>query len=425
MVFWGVLAILAAPVFESGDVPPGSDVVLRVEVGRLGAELGAAVEALAPLGDAWAPWGALQQRLDELWQGPLTRIATQTQADWRRPGVVAVVALDLDAPGELLWSAVVRGARDKKTAVAAPSTPVESFLVDEQPAYRLPVPAVAWSVVQGDRIVLGDERGLQRHLRHLRAPPPQPDALLQECLRVRTRAPIAVAFVLPEVVRERAKEELPIVGAFIREILAGHLLADAKEVGLTLQAPSDDSRDALVHAARSLAAALRARSAHLETGAEALLGLDRLGAGGEAKLPGVGADTLTELTRDWLSGFSLSATVRPRAGHRVEVELAPSGMRGLVAAAGHLLLEWLAAALPESAAAGTEDTGAADEEDGPRARESSPGKRERRPGPGLAAPGEAKEERPAAAGEKTAPEKRAAPAGGKSDKAPGAELHQL
>jgi hypothetical protein len=432
MNVWCVLAIASAPAFDATDIPVGTDVAVRIEVGKVLEEVQAAWVALSPLGAAHAPLATAERHIEERWLRPLGLVESHLRADWKRAGGTAVVAVDLDAPGGVLWSAAVRG------AIATKPTPgtaagVETFRVDDHPAYRLVAEGLAWSVVRDNVLVLGDERGLQRHVRHIIGPTGEQGELAREAARVRVRAPLVVAFALSETTREQAKELLPVVGSFLREVVTGHLAVDARRVVLTLQTRKEQSRDALVHGLRALAAALRARAAHLETGAEALLGLGGLPTGVPG-LPGVEADTLSSLTRDWLTGFSLAATVRARAKTRVEAELTPSSMRGLLAVAGEMLLGLvenaatrIESALPVAAKpVERAETTPAKAKAPPAAGSSSAvveetnGVKEGKEANGAGSAKRAKDEKDAN-GKKAQPTKE----GDTGDKASGAELHQL
>lgn len=323
----------------SADVPDGTDVVARVEVSALAPELELMWQDVEGLLDAWPPVKKLTETVLSAWGGILTSLAERTGADLKRRGVQLTLTIDLDAKGGPVYAVVVRGALGKGGAkpVDEKDQGVESFTIDGHPAYRLKGRDAAWVIVDGNILIFGTERGMQRQLRHFRRAKHTVNEPLQKLAsQVRRASPVMLAYVLPDASRAAAAKLLPPIGSLISSVHSGTLEGKSRRLDMRLYADSDDDREALEHGVRALVALLRASTALLEGGAEAVLGLDLLGHRPPQIPVGLETTAIKGFIAEWLNGATFDSTLRRRRGHGVELTLELSNYRALVAAGGLL-----------------------------------------------------------------------------------------
>ncbi len=331
MLLLGVAMVVAAPTLLD-DAPAGTDLVIRADAGALAGEATKMWEDAQKLVDAWPQLRSLrdtaQASYDE-WAAPPLR---QLGVDFRRQGAVLTLVVDLDATGGTVYSVVLRGV-GKSAKLGEGATP---FTVDAAPAYRHPERDLAWAQVK-DAFVWGNERGVQRQLRHLLAVRRRSEPALSSLAEhLRKPTPFALAYVAPAATRAELAQGILTVGPFLGEVASAVITAKPGNVELRLQAANAKGEEALLHGMRALVAAMRGVVGLLEGGGEMMLGLDELGRRPENAPPALEAEVVESLVTTWLGGFALTAAVRQRSEHRVEVSLKVSGFRALLAAAGIL-----------------------------------------------------------------------------------------
>ena len=323
MVAWLALWVGAS---LAQDTPRGTDLVARVEVGAMAAELRSAWEELDPLFAAWPALGSVARDTLDAWIEVAVELERVTGADLDRAASVATLVADADATGGDVWAVVVRGARPKRPAA-------HDFLIDGHPAHRLEGREIAWSVV-GDALVFGNERGVQRQVRQVRKPSAGDRPIQVRARRLRDRAPLVLAFEAPAAVSAELSEELANVGPLVGAVRGGSLVAKPGRIWMQLSAESDDDQQAIEHGVRAFVALARAGTSLLEGGAEAIRGLDLLGARPPSLPDSLDASALETLAEDWLRGFEVRAKIRERKPEVIEAELEVSSHRGLAAALG-------------------------------------------------------------------------------------------
>jgi hypothetical protein len=331
MLLWCVWVVGGVTVAD--DTPPGTDLVARIEVGRLAPEVRRAWKELEPLFDAWPSLGGVATGALDSWAEVVDLLEQASSADLDRRSSVVTLVVDADAAGGLVWAAVIRGARPREPAE-------HDFLIDAHPAHRLAAREMAWSKV-GDALVAGNERGVQRQvrqevrrLRGARAKRSAKEPLQTRAERLRQRAPLVLAFEAPAPVRARLGASLANVGALVSAIHSGTLVAAPGRLWLQLSADTNEGQLALEHGLRALVALIRASVALLEGGAEAVIGLELLGARPKSLPVKLEAPALETLAAKWLDRFHVDGQIRKRRPQVVEAELSLSSYRGLAAALG-------------------------------------------------------------------------------------------
>lgn len=332
-----------APSFGlSADAPAGTDLLLRIETGKVWATGAAMLDELAPLVGLFPGGRPVATKLGDKLQEQRTLLASQTGLDLSRKDAVLTVAVDLDAVGGTVWAAIARAARNPKAAASAADDNVDAFAIDGEAAARLKSFDLAWLVRTDGSVLLGSERGLQRQLRALTTPAlDAKSTLVTLARRLRKPGAVSAVFVLPRPLRLGAAKAMATIGPLVRELKGLSLTTTASTVELTLLAETDRGHEALERGARALVALLRASSALVEAGAQAVLGLDRLSKWPAVVPKEIDAGAIKELSTKWVEGFTLAASFRKRPDREVEVSLKPSSARGLVAAtallAGYLV----------------------------------------------------------------------------------------
>ncbi len=319
----------------AADAPDGTDVVVRVEVSSVAPELEAMWKDAEGLLDAWPPVKLLTETALSTWGGIIDSMAERTGADFKRRGVQVTLVVDLDAKGGPVYAMVVRGAFRKAGAkpVDEADSGVEAFTIDGHQAFRLKGRDAAWSVADGNILVAGTERGMQRQFRHLRrSKRAGRDPLQKLASHIRRASPVMLAFVVPDDSRAMAAKLLPTIGPLVSSVHSGTLEGKSSRLDLRLYADDDDEREAVEHGARALVALLRASTALLEGGAEAVLGLDLLGHRPPQIPQGLETTAIKGLVVEWLSGATFDSTMRRRRDHGIEMTIELSSYRALAAA---------------------------------------------------------------------------------------------
>jgi len=320
-------AMLALGATVADDTPRGTDLVARVEVGKLAGDLRSAWDELEPLFVVWPSLGSIASNTRESWTEVTELFEKASGADLDRPTAVATMVVDFDATGGAAWAAVVRGSMPKKPEGS-------DFLIDGQAAHRIAGRDLAWSIV-GEALVAGNERGVQRQVRQLAGKKPNLDEPIGvRVRRLRERAPVLVAFETPASLRAELESLLTNIGPLVSAVHGGTLVAKPGRLWMQLSATDDDEQKAIEHGVRAFVAMVRASTALLQGGSEAIIGLDLLGARPDAVPASVDAPALETLADDWLEGFHIDAKIRKRRPEVIEAELKLSSYRGLAAALG-------------------------------------------------------------------------------------------
>lgn len=333
MVMMILAAAIAAPNLAE-DVPSGTDVVMRVEVGRIAGDLRDMWADVQQLLQAWPPVKKLSETALETWTDRLEELEKRTGADFASKNAVVTVTLDVDAGGGPVFGAVVRGALSGEPAPDL-GEGIEPFTVDGHPAFRHLPSAGAWAIADPGTLVFGDERGMQRQLRRLlseQRAKKEPVHILAS--RLRKRAPFMVAFSLPKGVPGVVSENLSTIGPLLGAVRAGSLVAGPERLELRLEAADESGQGALEHGVHALTALLRAGVALLEVGAEATLGLEEIGSRPPQLPEALDSETINELLATWIKGARFDHSVRRRRSHAVEATITPSSYRALAAALG-------------------------------------------------------------------------------------------
>ncbi|MFC1611732.1 hypothetical protein ACFL6C_12290 [Myxococcota bacterium] len=332
-MLYGLMSLLVVAPGLVEDTPPGTDLILRLEVGKLAKEVHAGWDELEPLVNAWPAFERLLSDMEASWRGVVDVITVQTGVDLKHRNTNLTIVLDLDATGGIVWAAVARnGAKMRKGVPEEVGPKMQRLEVDGHTAYRLKDRDVAWSSI--DRaVVVGNERGMQRQLRFLRKKRvDQTEPIALQARRLRKSAPVKLAFALPESTRSDLRHRLPNVGPLLAVIRSGNLSARPGVLEVRLTAGDDDGRKALEHGVRAFVALTRACVALLEGGAEAVLGLELVGERPAALPPSLDAEAIEALAKAWVKDLQVRSQVRTRRGHEVETTLEISSYRGLVAA---------------------------------------------------------------------------------------------
>lgn len=326
-------AAIAAPNMAD-DVPRGTDVAVRVETGRIAGDLRKMWADVELLLEAWPPVKRLSQTALETWTDRLKELETRTGADLERKTAVVTVTIDADAGGGPVFAAVIRGALSGGPA-PDPGEDVEPFTVDGHPAIRHLPSASAWALVGNRTLVFGDERGMQRQLRRLLSKKRTKDEPVQILSsQLRKRAPFMMAFDVPNGVPNAVSEMLSTIGPLLGAVRSGTIVAHPGGIDLRVEAADEKGQKALEHGVHAFAALLRAGAALLEVGAEATLGLEKVGSRPPQLPESLGTETIEELLATWIKGAQFEHHVRRRRPHAVEATITPSSYRALAAALG-------------------------------------------------------------------------------------------
>jgi hypothetical protein len=330
---FATIALAASTPSFANDAPTGTDLLVRVETGKIWATGTEMMDELAPLVALWPGGRVVADKLKERIDKERTLLESQTQLDLSRKDAVVTLAVDLDAIGGAVWGAIARGAGKSKRATPEGNDTIEAFAIDGESATRLKTFDLTWHVRADGTVLLGSERGLQRQLRNTLKP--DIDAKSEVVIlarRIRKPGAITVIFAAPRPLRQAAAKTLATIGPLVRELKAMALTTNGAALELTLIADSDKGHEAVERGARALVALLRASSSLVEAGAQVILGLDRLSKWPEIVPKEIDTDDIKSLSAKWVEGFTLGASYRKRPGREVEVTLIPSSARGLVAA---------------------------------------------------------------------------------------------
>jgi len=317
------------------DAPADTEVVVRIDTGVLWSTSVEAWESLAPLLRILPHVEATLAEWTAALREQTAALGAVAGFDLALPGTTVTVVLDLDAKGGPVVAAVVRGPGAREQAPAGTrSSDSERSEVDGQPVQVLRGTDLAWSR-SAELLVLGNERGVQRQLRHRSAQARDPrhacrsGGLCVPAQLVRDPGVFALALVGGQALSTWLVAALGEPAGRAASGLAGLAL---RTRGQTLVASftgrSDRQRDALEHALRAVVAALQG------AGSLALAGVELASAGAPwvprrlASLPPSDVEEALVVLRGW----RLDALVHSRPHEGFEVELTPSSYRGLLVA---------------------------------------------------------------------------------------------
>jgi len=323
----------------AADLPPGTDLVIRLQISELREGFGEAWDELRPFAGIRPESARAVQQAEREFRKFISKLERMTGADLGRDGVEATLMVDLDAGGGRVVSAIIRGALpakiDEKEEELRLGT--RSFKIDDRIAYR--GDGMAWTFLEqpsGAAILLvGDERGLRRQLRvalgggAARAAAAT-DPIVRVVGRLRESAPVWVAFALPAPANI---EGLSDFGHLVRRVESGTVLADAGRIEAHLVSRTEKDQRAVAHGIRSGAAVVRGVVALLQGSAELLSGLDEAARRSDLIPRGIKAKALAPILESWADDFRFAAKVRDRPGHATEVQVELSSFRGVLAAA--------------------------------------------------------------------------------------------
>ena len=333
------LALLLSTLLLSGfadDAPRGTDLLLRMDTGKLTKEVTSSREAISPLVSAWPPLRALSARVDSEWIWLFGTLKTRTGIDLARTSANVTLVADLDAAGGMIWALVIRNADGKSDLDV--DTKDEVFEVDGHVARRLDKGDLAWSVVDKSTVVAGSVRGLQRQLRHLLAPTKNQEPLATEAARLRQSSPLQLAFALPDGIRTLLPQTLSHAGDLLAAATVGSIAARPGKISVRLTGEDEDAQVALEHSVKAFVALARASALLLQGGAETISGLRTLGLEPRQVPAEIDKELATTLSNSWVADFQLSAKVSKRRGHGIDATVDVSSYRGLLAAMGVMAL---------------------------------------------------------------------------------------
>jgi len=312
------------------DVPPGADLAVRVQAGEVGPAVVAAIDELRPLAVAWPQLGVAVASLDGLRQGPWRDALTRVGVDPAARGVVITAFADLADPKRPVIAALVRGVKPH----AAEGEGVEVREVEGQPAQAITGQDLV-VVPRATELVLGNERGVERLLRHLaprpaRAADKKPDPVIGALRRLHHDAPVLVAIAPLALVTGLGTEKTPGVAPLAQSVSAATLALEQRSLELELDVDRPAQRDAV-------ASAVRGGVAAADGAGQGLLALGELAAAGPQLTPslpllphGLDPRLFSAVVTTWMRGYRLTpvVTVRPRG---VEARIEVTSWRGFAA----------------------------------------------------------------------------------------------
>ena len=339
-----VATVIGAAASLAEDIPPGSDLAVQIDVGQLRSASAEAWEGLRPVLPFHPGLERASKRLEGKLQDTLNDIERLTGANLQRPKVIATVAIDLDATGGTVYSAVIRGAfatapqpDDSKNLESG----VVRIAIDGHPAFRSG--DTAWTVInekrRGAALVYGNIRGIQRQVRQLLGDKKRAadDRLMVVARRLRARAPLLVAFSFDEETQTELADLFSDFGFLFETANAGIISAHEDGFEMQLDSAAADDRDAVAHGLRAAMALVRSAVALLEGSTELLLGLDAVGKRSTMLPRGLDSEELAPLLDKWVRNFELDTKVKKRSKRTTEIAVKLSSYRAL-AVIGLLLI---------------------------------------------------------------------------------------
>jgi hypothetical protein len=311
------------------DVPPGTDVAVRVAAGELGLPVLAAVDELRPLAAGWGQLGAALATLDAMRQGPWREALTAVGVDPAGKGVVVTAFADLADPKRPVIAAIVRGVKPRQPQGAG----LEAREVEGQPAAMVTGQDLVL-VSRPTEVVIGNERGVERLLRHLGARAARSkkpvDPLVTAARRLRQEAPVLLALAPAAVVKGLGADKVPGLAPLSQSIGVATLALTASALEIVLDVDRPGQREAVASAVRGAIAALNGAG-------QGLLALGELAAAGPQLTPslpllprGLDPKLFSAVVTTWTRDFRLTPAVHVRP-HGVEARVEVSSWRGLVA----------------------------------------------------------------------------------------------
>lgn len=315
------------------DVPPGADVAARVNAGELAPAVLAALDELRPLAAGWPQLGAAVAAVDGLRQGPWRDALAKVGVDAAAKGAVVTAFVDLADPKRPVFGAVVRGVKPRPAATEG----LEPRDVEGQPALVVTGQDLVL-VPRAADVVMGNERGVERLLRHLGAPPARAsvraprDPLVTAARRLRQAAPVLLALVPPALAKGLGADRTPGVAPLSLAVSAATVALEATAFELVLDVDRPGQREAVASAVRGAVAALNGAG-------QGLLALGELAAAGPQLTPslpllprGLDPKLFATVVTTWMRDLRLTPLVRVRP-HGVEARVEVSSWRGLAASA--------------------------------------------------------------------------------------------
>jgi len=329
------LACVAATPSVWQDVPPESDLVVRVEYGKLHQPAEQLWKQLEPLLPLQPLLGARARQTVQRWTTLAEQIEELTGAKLDRPQVTVTASFDLDGSGPVVASAVIRGSFAKASATKRNPKGAVSFEIDGHPALRHER-GLQWAFVEGTTLVIGDNRGLPRQLRRLLGKPPaanQDHPLAKVARELRDTAPVLAAFHFDKKMRQRLPQMLGDPGRMLEALEAGTLSASGKRVELGLKGKDTFSKEGTGYGLRALVALVEAGAAKISSEIELGLAMEARDKKSEILPKAFKAGAAQPLLESWLRALAIEVRVRPRPGGRSEATIEASDGRGLAAAA--------------------------------------------------------------------------------------------
>ena len=319
------------------DAPPGCDLLVRIEVGRLADDIRDGWDNLRAFGQFEPRLLSILDGASKRWTEISQRLIDATHSDLSGKSTIITFAIDLDVSGNPIFSAVIRGAAPVETKDNGESKPVneiESYLVDEHEAFRQG--ELHWARVD-DALLIGDARGLQRQLRRALGKADGPEALVRAAKRVRAQGPVIAAFALSPLVRRQLARAWGDIGVMVKEAKAGNVRVTEKRLTIQLEAGSKEERELVAHGMRAAVATVAGAEKLMLAGAEMVLGLTA--AGNKSKMFPREEDALglSWARESWLDLPVMSARVFERRDNIVEVDAKIARVEGLVAVLSVLL----------------------------------------------------------------------------------------
>ncbi len=313
------------------EAPAGTSVALRVMSGEVIPALGSAWQNLAPL-------LRLIPETETLWRARVAELSAYAEeaagatgcAPYEKGTSLTLVA-ELGAPAEAVFAIIMRGPGAAAAKKVGPPLEGEAHTFDGH-TLRVLASGLAWARTP-DACVIGNERGVQRQLRHWAAGTKGANVcvagpLCGSAQLLREDAPVLLAWASSPALRAFVDQELGLPAlAWAAALTSVSLRATGSSIVVKLTARTDKQLESVKHAALGVVAALEAAGRTLVAGAELSL------AGGPFAPKRLRAFAGAEVAAlGWLRALQLAGTVRSRPARALEIELTASDPRGLLAA---------------------------------------------------------------------------------------------
>ncbi len=341
MALIGAYTIASAPSFAD-DIPAGTDVALFLNLATLSPEVEPVWDDVLQLtavqpGMALFARKAAAQLIKELHLGEALTGATLTKRDPQK-GLTLRLYIDLDATGGVIYSAVFTEPSPKNSnpvdihtlgvveeLAAKAEHDVARIRIDDRPAFR--VAQVLWTIDEYNRLVFGNERGLQRQLRARR----DKSQIQRLARQIRHNPPAILVFNLPDAKKQAWALDFSDFGAALLQVKSGFIAATGNTLNIQLHSANKNTREIITHTLQAGASIIRAEAHVLEAASHMLLMNKKLEQDSKIIPDTLKTDEMQTQLSTWIEDFALKGKVLGRGKSTTEANFTITDYRPLVA----------------------------------------------------------------------------------------------